>query len=186
MRIAAALSALAIATVVSSCSGADATHDEQPHNGSDVTFAQNMIPHHRQAVVMSAMVPTKSMNRDLIVIAKDIGVDQQAQLDTLTEWLTQWGEPVAPDHGGHAGHSGMIMEGMVDEGTMHRLQLLSGADFDALWIRSMIFHHEGAVAMAQTEIAEGLSPDAVRMAKNVVRMQQWEISRLNHLLMVPE
>ena len=97
-----------------------------------------MIPHHQQAVDISALVPTDTHNRDVIVLAKHISLDQQAEIDTMQGLLAQWGEPATPEHGGHAGHAGMPMEGMVDDTTIDQLRSLTGADFDRLWLRSMI------------------------------------------------
>ena len=128
---------------------------------------------------MAAMVPSRTTNRDLIVMAKHIALDQQAQIDTLQGLLQQWGEPAAPDH---MGHGGMGMDGMVDAATMDRLPTLKGTAFDELWLRSMITHHQGAVAMAQPEIAQGENPTAVKMAKVIVDWQQLEIGRMHAML----
>ena len=46
----------------------------------------------------------------------------------------------------------------------------------------MIVHHEGAVEMAQTEVAEGEKVDAVAMAQEIVETQQAEISTMEDLL----
>jgi uncharacterized protein (DUF305 family) len=153
------------------------------HNTADIAFAQKMIPHHQQAVEMSAMVPGHSTNHGLVVMAKHIQLDQQAQIDTLTELLEQWGVPVGRQ--GHK-HGDMAVDGMVDQATINQLPSLSGEAFDALWIRSMVTHHRGAVSMASEEIAAGENPDAVRMAKIIVTTQQREIAYLNHLLAVAE
>ena len=177
------LAALATAAVVSSCGKLPPAADAQStkHNAADVTFAVKMIPHHQQAVVMSAMVPPNTTNRDLILLAKHISVDQQAQIETLRDLLGQWGEGVTPD-AGHDGHGGMAMDGMVDAATMDRLPALKDTEFDELWLRSMIVHHQGAVAMAEPEIAHGENPTAVRMAKVIVDWQQLEIGRMHAML----
>jgi uncharacterized protein (DUF305 family) len=193
MRIAAALAALAAVTALGSCSGArstdqpaaqttSSTRDAQPrqHNADDVMFAQMMIPHHQQAVEMSAMVPSRSTNTDLLMLAKHISADQQAEIQTLQTLLSQWGQPVMANNG----HGATNMTGMVDESTMNQLQTLDGAAFDTLWMRSMISHHQGAVMMAQTEIAHGLSTDGIHVAKLIVTAQQREIAYMNHLLSV--
>jgi uncharacterized protein (DUF305 family) len=181
MRITALLSALVTAAVVSSCGESSPTPDTQApkHNAADVTFAQKMIPHHQQALDMAAMVPSRTTNRELIVMAKHIALDQQAQIDTLQGLLQQWGEPAAPDH---TEHDGMGMDGMVDAGTMDRLPTLTGTAFDELWLRSMIIHHQGAVTMAEPEIAQGENPTAVKMAKVIVDWQQLEIGRMHAML----
>jgi uncharacterized protein (DUF305 family) len=181
MRITALLSAVVTAAVVSSC-GESAPPADAPtpkHNAADVTFAQNMIPHHQQALDMAAMVPSRTTNRELIVMAKHIALDQQAQIDTLQGLLQQWGEQLAPDH---MGHVGMGMDGMVDEATMKKLPTLTGTAFDDLWLRAMITHHQGAVAMAEPEIARGENPAAVKMAKVIVDWQQLEIGRMHAML----
>jgi uncharacterized protein (DUF305 family) len=181
MRIAALLGAVALAAAVSSCGESSTTPDAQApkHNAADVTFAQKMIPHHQQALDMAAMVPPRTTNRELIVMAKHIALDQQAQIDTLQQLLQEWGEPAAADH---MGHGGMGMDGMVDAATMDRLPALKGTEFDELWLRSMIVHHQGAVAMAEPEIAQGENPTAVRMAKIIVDWQQLEIGRMHAML----
>jgi uncharacterized protein (DUF305 family) len=185
MRITALLGAVAMAAVVSSCGESSTTPDAQApkHNAADVTFAQSMIPHHQQALDMAAMVPPRTTNRELIVMAKHIALDQQAQIDTLQRLLQQWGEPAAADHMGHGGMgSGMDVDGMVDAATMDRLPALKDTEFDELWLRSMIVHHQGAVAMAEPEIAQGENPTAVRMAKVIVDWQQLEIGRMHAML----
>jgi uncharacterized protein (DUF305 family) len=193
-RVAATLAALA--AVLASCGGSSSSHQHADHtaagkthdapadhNAADVAFAQNMIPHHQQAVDMSAMVPTRTVSQDMLVIAKDISNDQQAEIRGLQGLLSEWGEPAGSDN---MGHSGMSMQGMVDPATMDRLKSLKGADFDTLWMRSMISHHQGAITMAQDEIAHGESHDAVEMAKRIVTAQQREIAYMTHLLSTTE
>ena len=74
------------------------------------------------------------------------------------------------------------MQGMVDDATMTKLRSLKGAEFDTLWLQSMISHHQGAIEMADTEIAKGQSPDMVSMAKNIVTAQQAEIDQMKQML----
>jgi uncharacterized protein (DUF305 family) len=180
MRIATLIAAVVTTAVVTSCGASTGpAPDEQStkHDAADVTFAQKMIPHHQQALDMAAMVPSRTTNRKLIVMAKHIALDQQAQIDTLQELLQQWGETQ-----GHGAHDGMGMDGMVDAATMDRLPTLNGAEFDDLWLRSMITHHQGAVAMAEPEIAQGQNPTAVKMAKIIVEWQQFEIGQMHAML----
>lgn len=186
-RIVAVIAALVATTMVSSCAssasedatapnGASAASAE--HNPADNAFARNMMPHHQQALALSAMVPSRSTNPDVLVVAKHISMDQQAEIRTFDGLLAQWGEQSARDNGPGA----MPMAGMVDDATMSQLQSLSGAGFDDLWMKSMIAHHQGAVTMAQSEIAQGHSPDAIKMAKMIIAAQQLEIAKMNHLL----
>jgi uncharacterized protein (DUF305 family) len=82
-----------------------------------------------------------------------------------------------PDHSGHGG-----MQGMVDDATMAKLQSLNGPEFDTLWLQAMIGHHQGAIEMAQAEIANGQSADMTAMAKNMVSAQQAEINQMKQML----
>jgi uncharacterized protein (DUF305 family) len=181
MRITALVAAVVTTAVVSSCGQSSPAPDAQSteHNAADVTFAQKMIPHHQQALDMAAMVPSRTTNGKLIVMAKHIALDQQAQIDTLQGLLQQWGAPAAPDH---MAHDGMGMDGMVDAATMDKLPTLKGAEFDDLWLKSMISHHQGAVAMAEPEVAQGKNPTAVKMAKIIVEWQQFEIGQMHAML----
>jgi uncharacterized protein (DUF305 family) len=145
-----------------------------------------MIPHHRQAVDMTAMVPSRSTNPDLLVIATHISSDQQAEILTMKGLLTQWGVQDVPSHENPEDHSGMHIAGMVDGATLNTIQSLSGPSFDALWMTSMISHHQGAIAMAQNEIDQGRSAEAIKLAKMIISAQQREIAQMNHLLSVTE
>ena len=76
----------------------------------------------------------------------------------------------------------MAMEGMVDAATMAKLGSLNGAEFDTLWLESMIGHHQGAIEMAKAEIANGENVDAIGMAKTIVDTQQAEIDQMKQML----
>jgi uncharacterized protein (DUF305 family) len=193
-RVAAALAALTVALFVSSCSSpASDGHTDHPHsdepvitgqpagyNADDVAFATNMIPHHQQAVDLSAMVPDRSTNAALVALAEQISAAQQPEINVMKVFLVQWNEN--PDsNSGHAGH-GNAMQGMVDQATMTKLESLNGQEFDKLWLESMISHHQGAIEMAKAEIANGDNVDAKSLAKNIVTTQEAEIGQMKQML----
>jgi len=191
-RIAAGLAAAAAIVALSSCSTAtkDATKDaasasstvsgssdSAAHNSDDVMFAQMMIPHHEQAVELAAMAPQHTSNAELIKLASDILKAQQPEINTMKTDLVEWG--VNPDDPtGHSGH----MTGMVDDATMAKLKALQGAEFDKLWLQSMISHHEGAIAMAKPEIADGKNAGMKELAQAIVSAQQAEIDQMKKML----
>jgi uncharacterized protein (DUF305 family) len=193
-RVAAALAALTVALFVSSCgSPASDGHTDHPHsdepvitgqpaayNADDVAFATNMIPHHQQAVDLSAMVPDRSTNAELVALAQQISAAQQPEINVMKVFLVQWNEN--PDtNSGHEGH-GNTMAGMVDEATMTKLESLNGQEFDKLWLESMISHHQGAIEMAKAEIANGDNVDAKTLAKSIVTTQEAEIGQMKQML----
>ncbi len=189
-RIIAGVAALATAVVVSSCSKTEdhAAHASSTattttaqvavHNAHDVTFAQMMIPHHQQAVELSALVPDRSTNPAVVKLAATISGEQQPEITAMKALLVQWDV----DPNAASDHSDMPMDGMVDDATMAKLQSLKGAEFDTLWLQSMISHHQGAIEMAGGEVAAGQSPDMISMAENIVTAQQAEIDQMKQML----
>ena len=193
-RVAAALAAATAALLLSSCSSPASDghtgheHTNEPvitgqpagYNADDVAFATNMIPHHQQAVDLSAMVPDRSTNAGLVALAQKISAAQQPEINVMKVFLVQWNEN--PDtNSGHAGH-GDAMQGMVDAATMTKLESLTGAEFDKLWLESMIGHHQGAIEMAKAEIANGDNVDAKNLAKNIVTTQEAEIGQMKQMV----
>ncbi len=113
-------------------------------------------------------------------LAEQIKKAQDPEIKTLSGWLTSWGEQVpaegAMDHSAH-GTGGMMTTEEMDE-----LDKASGTAFDTAFMEMMIKHHEGAVAMARTEKAEGAFPDAKKMADAIITSQTAEIARMNDFL----
>jgi uncharacterized protein (DUF305 family) len=198
-RIAAVLAALAMAIFVAACNNpqpasdghTDHSHEEDQapvisgepaaYNADDIAFATNMVPHHEQAIELSALVPERSTNPEVIGLAQAIASVQEPEIATMKAFLVQWNEN--PDtQTGHEGHDMAGMAGMVDGATLARLESLSGAEFDTLWLQSMIAHHEGAVEMAKAEIATGENVDAKQLAQHIIDAQQAEIAQMRTML----
>lgn len=155
-------------------------------NDADVTFAQGMIPHHEQAVEMAELATDRAESDDVKRLAADIEAAQAPEIEQLTTWLEQWGAEApsgAMDHGdmGH-GDSGGDMSGMMTEEDMTMLEGAQGADFDRAFLEMMVVHHEGAVEMAETEVADGENPDAIEMAETIISTQEAEIAEMRELL----
>ncbi|MCY0937500.1 DUF305 domain-containing protein [Streptomyces sp. H34-S4] len=151
------------------------------HNAADIAFAKGMIPHHRQAVEMADLAPTRAASAEVKTLAEEIRKAQDPEIKTMSGWLTSWGEQVptegAMDHSGHGTGGGMMT---AEE--MGKLEKSSGKAFDTAFMELMIKHHEGAVAMAKTEKADGTFPGAKTMADAIITSQTAEIARMNSLL----
>jgi uncharacterized protein (DUF305 family) len=195
--IVAGLAALATAFVVAGCTGPSSLDSHADHtqdattpvisgppagfDAYDVAFATQMIPHHQQAVDLSALVPERSTNPQVIQLAKTISAEQAPEIQTLKVFLVQW-EADPDSDTGHNGRGDMAMNGMVDDATMQRLESLKGPEFDTLWLQSMIGHHRGAIEMAKAEIANGANIDAKALAQGIVTTQQAEIDQMSKML----
>lgn len=188
LRIVAAFTAACAFALLTACTSSDhpttttsaAPDAEQAdHNADDTAFARRMVPHHEQAIQMAQIVPTNTTNQKMIDLANRVIVAQVPEAQALRGWLMQWQDAQGNDA---TSHDGMPMTGMVDQATMDKLQNLHGADFDRLWLTSMIDHHRGAITVAQDEVAHGKNPDVIYLAKSIIADQQAEIDQMNQML----
>ncbi|MEV8626447.1 DUF305 domain-containing protein [Streptomyces sp. NPDC051079] len=163
---------------------APATVPVGEHNQADVTFAQGMIPHHRQAILMSEMARTRASSAEVKALAEKIKGAQGPEIATMTSWLKAWGEEVPTGMDGMDGmdHGGSGMPGMMDEQRMDELDKGSGTAFDTMFLTMMIEHHEGAVEMAKTEKAEGAYGPAKTLADEIITAQTAEIAQMKTML----
>ncbi|MEW2512087.1 DUF305 domain-containing protein [Streptomyces sp. NPDC046870] len=172
-------SAAASASATASGS-ADPRASATAHNAQDVSFAQGMIPHHRQALEMAKLADGRASSARVKDLASRIEKAQDPEIRTMTGWLTSWGEQVPMAGMDHSGHSGM--SGMMSEADMTALEKATGKDFDTRFLSMMVDHHEGAVEMATTEKEKGQYGPARTMADAIVTAQNAEIEEMRRLL----
>ncbi|WP_212828713.1 DUF305 domain-containing protein [Polymorphospora rubra] len=154
-------------------------------NDADVTFAQTMVPHHRQAVEMAVLAQTRAENTDVKALADRIRDTQQSEIDTMTGWLAAWGRPAPMPGAGHGTSppgTAHPMPGMLSDADMKSLADARGTAFDQQFLTMMIAHHQGAVTMAREEIAKGSNADAKALAERIVTEQQAEITAMRDIL----
>ena len=156
------------------------------HNKADTTFAQEMIPHHGQAIDMAKMAKTQASSAEVKALAADIEAAQGPEIAKMTGWLKAWGEDVpSTDMAGMPGMdhgSDQDMPGMMTSDEMKQLGNAHGADFDQMFLQMMIKHHEGALEMAKTEKAQGANPQAVKLAESIEASQTAEIAKMRQML----
>lgn len=177
--------------VLTGCSGGSDTNETNAgssasqsaeFNDADVTFAQGMIVHHEGALEMAQMADGRAQDPRVLDLAGRIEAAQDPEIQTMTGWLEDWGQPTSADEsggmdmdGGMGGMGGMNMD-------MSGLEAASGAEFDRMWLEMMTEHHRGAVDMAETEIADGQNADAIDLAEQIVESQSAEIDEMETLL----
>ena len=169
------------------------------HNHADVWFARHMIPHHQQAIEMSDIVLAKQgIDPRVTDLATKIKAAQGPEIRQMQDWLAQWGNPPMPSmgpgggmpgHGNMPGHENMPgmsgmggMMGMLSGEQMTALRNAQGVDASRLFLTGMITHHEGAIAMAQTEIEDGQFPPELELSRSIVKTQQQEIDTMRGIL----
>lgn len=169
-------------------------------NNADAMFLRMMIPHHEQAVQMASLAQVKATDPDVKQLASRIRTEQTAEIATMKGWLAAWGQPTTMPScpGMHCMPSGTMPSGMMPHGQMPsgmpsmppgmmssadmaKLKAATGSEFDRLFLQMMITHHQGAIMMAQAELAHGTNPDARALAGRIVHTQQAEIARMQQM-----
>ena len=160
--------------------------------GADAGFARDMQTHHAQAVEMAFLVRDRSQDEEVRTVAFDIITSQQQQAGQMYGWLVQWGldqtgsrPPMAWVSGEHAAaHAGPdgSMPGMATPAQLAELKAATGVEAERIFLRLMIAHHTGGVAMAQAAEADARTPEVRRLAGAIVAAQTSEIALLEQML----
>lgn len=151
------------------------------HTAADVSFMQGMIGHHAQALVMTEMVPSRSNSDGMRLLARRIEVSQDSEIEMMGQWLRQRGETVPGTHD----HMHHLMPGMLSDAQLAEMRAATGVEFERLFLRYMIGHHEGALTMvAELFASEGAAQDAdiYQFASDVDSDQRMEIRRMQQML----
>jgi len=180
--------ALATATLaLAGCGNGDSDSTAPDHNDADLAFATDMIPHHEQALRMVEMTEGRTLDPEFRRLTQAISAAQAPEIQTMTGWLEAWGESAPDDHGMNGmGDDDMdmgdTMPGMMSDRDLRSLESSPDSRFQDMWLTMMIEHHEGAIAMAETELADGEYPPALDLAGEIKDAQEAEIQTMRRLL----
>ena len=177
-----------------SCITAVASAQEAPHyTAADVQFMQGMIGHHAQALVMSALIPERTTRPAIRALGERIEVSQKDEIKMMQQWLRDRQQTVPDPNAPHEQHMNMpgmamsdtLMPGMLTADQLAELARARGIEFDKLFLKDMIQHHEGALSMVATLLGttgSGQEPAVFRFAAEVDSDQRAEIARMSALL----
>ncbi len=163
------------------------------HNNADASFVTGMIPHHSQAVQMSALAADRASSPQVKALATTISGAQGPEIEQMQGFLRSWGLPAAPSSSGEIGgtagmdHGGMGgntpgMTGMMSGAQMQQLGATKGSAFDRMFLTMMTQHHTGAIQMSETELRDGENADAKALAQKIIDAQRAEIVQMRELL----
>ncbi|QUH00706.1 DUF305 domain-containing protein [Saccharopolyspora erythraea] len=164
-----------------------------PPGEAEATYVAMMIPHHEQALEMTALAPERAQHPQVRALAERIGGAQKPEIDMMRGWQASHGAQEHAGHGGQpgqAGHGGHVggpetghaaMPGMATPAQLAELAAARGDDFDRLFLRLMTAHHEGAVTMATDLLTRGLDEQVHAMAQDVLVTQSDEIATMRAL-----
>lgn len=154
---------------------------------ADVRFMQGMIPHHRQALQMTALARQYATTEAVRQMGLRMEISQRDEIAMMSTWLRERGEPVEmPGMGGMGGmlHQGMGM-GMLSPEEMEQLANARGMQFDRLFLEGMIRHHRGALDMVTSLFnTSGAAQESTvfKFAEEVDADQLMEIERMQAIL----
>ena len=131
---------------------------------------------------MSDMILAKEgVHPEVTALAEQIKAAQQPEIDTMNGWLSAWGRDMDAGGGNGGGHHGGE-GGIMTEEQMRQWDMANASDGQRLFLEGMIRHHQGAIQMANTELAEGKNNEAINLAKQIAKSQQQEIATMTALL----
>ncbi len=162
---------------------AQAPPDRRGYTADDVDFMSGMI-----YVLIAGWAPTHGASPSVRTLCDRIVASQNDEIALLSRWLATRHEAVPhpdPDHrmmpGMDATH---MMPGMLSAEQLAQLERAHGPDFDALFLRLMIQHHQGAITMVNRLFAAGAGEEepVYKMASSVFADQTTEIERMQRML----
>lgn len=162
----------AVIALVAVTGGGD---DEAQASETDGAFVTAMVPHHETAIEMAEVAQDRAQHQEIRELADDIVAAQTAEIESLDDIHRRlYGEPVGQMSHGSLGLSDEMMGMSMD---MEALE--SARAFDREFIDMMIPHHQGAIRMAQIQLAEGDDAETKSLAEAIIAAQSAEIRRMN-------
>jgi uncharacterized protein (DUF305 family) len=160
--------------------------------GADAGFARDMQTHHAQAVQLAFLARDRTDDAEVRTVAFDIITTQQQQAGQMYGWLVQWGLDQTGSHppmawvGGehaaaHANEDG-TMPGSATANQITELEDATGVEAERIFLRLMIAHHTGGVAMAKAAVDEARTPEVKNLAKAIEVGQAAEIEQMQRML----
>src|SRR4051794_37403889 len=117
-----------------------------PSSPKDIEFMQGMIMHHAQAVEMTALIDSRSENKELRLLGARISHSQAEEIKFMENWLKARGKPTTMPMAQMSSMPGMdmpgmdmskhemLMPGMLTAKQMEALRNAKGKDFDRLFL----------------------------------------------------
>lgn len=143
--------------------------------GADVsdTWVRKMIAHHEGAIAMANFVVAHGHDDRVIPLARRMAAKQQQEIAELQRLIRR---DAAPD-------PASIRPYQAAEKQMHEAMMeAKGSDSSHTFVRKMIPHHQGAIAMSQIVLAQGKDERVAAIARRIIADQEAEISELRAIL----
>lgn len=171
---------------------AQADSARYPYTEADIDFMKGMISHHAQAIAMARLVESHGARPAVVTLAGRVINAQRDEIGLMQNWLRDRRQSVPEANPAgmtmvmNGAEHHMLMPGMLTPEQMARLDAARGAEFDELFLKFMIQHHNGAVAMVKDLFATyGAGQDQMvfKFASDVNIDQTTEVARMEKMLL---
>ena len=136
------------------------------------TWVRKMIEHHRGAVAMSKVALAQSLSPEAATMAHQTVAKQTAEIAELEKLVASG----TPDPASAAPYRAASMQ-------MHEAMMgAKGADLSETYLRKMIAHHAGAVALSDVALAQGATGAVRARIQKVKADQEKEIGMVEAML----
>ena len=157
----------------------------------DIGFSQDMIVHHEQAVAMAQLVRDRTRNPRIAALAAGIESGQLLDIGAMRGYLALWQAPGLPSGppmtwmaAGQQHHSAgeEAMPGMATVAELNALREAQGNAMDRMFLKLMLRHHQGGLAMLDDAAANAAVPVIRSLAARISFHQKEETQTINALL----
>lgn len=142
-----------------------------PTGKPDLDFMQGMIPHHQGAIEMSKVVLQFGKDAEVKALAENVIKAQEGEIALMKVWLEKTDKSTLVESPEAAKGNTDAMNTM-----MKNMSMTYSDDADVDYIKGMIPHHQGAIDMAKVALQYAKDPDVLKLAGEVVKAQEGEIS----------
>lgn len=153
-----------------------------PNTGNvNLDFVLEMIPHHEGGINMAKAIVKYGSNPEVKKIAENIITSQSAQIPIMEELKTKF-EKEKPSS--KADSKKYIKEYNKVKNTMFKKMedVIITDNVDVNFLQEMIYHHEGAIGMANNILKYTTDPELKKLAEDIVSTQSKGVEEMKSLL----
>jgi uncharacterized protein (DUF305 family) len=163
----------------------------RPYTRPDIDFMRGMIAHHAQALIMAGWAQSHGAGSSVQTLCSRILNAQKDEINIMQTWLRDRGQPVPEAKAVpmkmmmNGMEHEMLMPGMLTDDQLKQLDAARGVEFDKLFLRDMIQHHQGAVSMVEALLShDGAAQDELvfKLTNDIHVDQTTEIARMQRML----
>jgi len=142
-----------------------------PYDAESIMFAQMMIPHHQQAILISQWEVKRGSNPSAEKLAARVISQQTSEISQLKKWIPT-GAMTGMD---------MPMDGMLSASDLAALKEARGKKLDGLYLVDMTLHHQGAIAMARP-LTRSKNPEVAALCTSILALQSGEVAEMRRIM----